>query len=200
MRNALLLFIFVFILIVSCNKKTVYENALSVVNKYFQYHNDHEVEKTLTIISDSIRFVMNKSNVERGKNSIRKLEEWNAAVYGRLSIPDMTLKGDTVFMSEMSEFNQWYLSLGIDSVQYNEGTYAIVKRGLITEFHPSALERNSAIEVSAKLKQFMKWADENRMAELYNLMPEGQFDYSAKNAYKWLELMREWKAETNTSD
>lgn len=199
MKKILIFSVLVILLSTGCKEELTISDPLEVVETYFEYRNAHDIEKTLSLFSDSIVFVMDENTREMGKEHIRKLESWNAAIYGQLSIPKMKIKGDTVLMTKITEVNQWYKSLGIDSVVYKGGTYAIVHNGLITEMRPSPLSNNSAIEASAKLRQFMAWAANERTVEMFNLMPKGQFDYSPQNASKWLELMREWSAISDTS-
>ena len=187
---------FLILVTLGCKEEATITDPMDVVKKYFEYHNAHDIDKTLSLFSDSVVFVMDDKNRSKGKDVMRKLERWNAAIYGQLSLPRMMITGDTVLMTKITEVNQWYLSLGIDSVVYRGGTYAIVKEGLIIEMRPSLLERNSAIEATARLKQFIKWASDNRTVEIINMMPNGQFDFKPQNAPKWLELMREWRTET----
>ena len=197
MKKLIIYSAFLILITIGCKEEATITDPMEVVNKYFEYHNAHDIDKTLALFSDSVVFVMDDKNRSTGKDVMRKLERWNAAIYGQLSIPRMMITGDTVLMTKITEVNQWYLSLGIDSVVYRGGTYAIVKEGLIIEMRPSLLERNSAIEATARLKQFIKWASDNRTVEIVNMMPNGQFDFKPQNAPKWLELMREWRTETD---
>jgi len=197
MKNVLIFSALIVLFSVGCRENSATStDPTEILNKYFEYRNAHDIDKTLSLFSDSAVFVMDANNKQAGKANIRKLENWNAAIYGQLSIPRMRIKGDTVHMSRITEVNQWYLAIGIDSVVYNEGTYAIVKNGLITEFCPATLERNSGIESTTKLRQFMTWATENRKTDVDNLMPNRQFDFKTENAFRWIELMREWRVET----
>jgi len=169
-------------------------NPENVIKDYFKYHNLHDIPKTLSFFADTARFIMTEQNQLQGRHEIRKLEEWNAAIDGKLEATGFNVRGDTVFINMIIEKNLWYKGLGIDSVVYSPGTYAVIMQGSISKFRPAPIEREYAQEVTIALKDFTEWASKERVEDIRKILQGKQFDYDHKNAPKWLELIGEWKA------
>jgi len=91
MKNVLIFSALIVLFSVGCRENSATStDPTEILNKYFEYRNAHDIDKTLSLFSDSAVFVMDANNKQAGKANIRKLENWNAAIYGQLSIPRIT--------------------------------------------------------------------------------------------------------------
>ena len=103
------LLIFSFILI-SCS----HQNR-SIINGYISAHNSHDINRSLSYYSDDISFELVRTWVKHGKNEIRNLEEWDAALNSKLNFYVTKESGDTLFCKG-TEQNEWFKGVGIDKI------------------------------------------------------------------------------------
>ena len=68
---------------------------------------------------------------KEGKEQIRNLAEYDAALNSELICPDFMISKDTVKCKTI-EKNDWFRLAGIDSVEY-EYSYFIIEKGLISK-------------------------------------------------------------------
>jgi SnoaL-like domain len=178
------------LILISCSQKS--EN-IKKVEEYFATHNLHNVNKTMKFYSPDAVFNIPGQDTFNGTEQIRKIEEWDAALNSNLETSSYEEDGDTVFVNEIVERNDWFKNMGIDSVVYNPGTKIIFEKGLIKAVLPSSLVLESRKTIITKLKMFVNWAKMVYPDELQKLLPEGKFDYKKENAHKWVQMLNEWR-------
>lgn len=187
--QAVFYFLFLlFVMILGCSPRL--EDRLKA---YEDAHNSHDVEKVMVFYAEDFRFEMVGSWVAEGKEEMRKLEEWDAAVNSHLTFTDLKVSGDTV-TCKATERNDLYRIAGIEGMHYKSSIF-IFYDGLIKEIKAEQTEKS----VRAKevvFKSFIEWASKERSQELTELKYEGEYVFSAENAKRWLALLQEWRKET----
>jgi hypothetical protein len=170
------------------------------VRGYLEAHNRQDVDGALAFLSEDAFFDVPGQMVFRGRDHIRKLEEWDAALNGRLTSSGFTEHGDTVAVERTTETNDLFRLLGIGEIQYEPGVRFVVEKGLITRLLPTPPNAESQKRIRKAFGAFLTWGMPGHAEEIRTLLPGGKFAYSRENAMKWLELVREWKgAPADTS-
>ncbi len=175
----------------SCSRPTLHDR----VKGYLSAHNSHEVEETMVFYAEDCQFTLPGQQTIAGKSNVRALEEFDAVVNSELLFSDVEGRGDTVFIGQVRERNDWFRLAGIDEVHYQPGSKFIFRNGFITQIRPADLTAASAEALEGSLQAITKWASRERSKLLAELMPEGKFVYNAETARKWLELLRDWRKQ-----
>jgi len=168
-------------------------NPANLLKAYQEAHNSHDVEKVLSLVTDDITFRLAGTGVKEGKEQIRWVEQWDAAVNSHLTFADIQVKGNMI-TCKVIEKNDLFKLYGIEEVHYTFATF-IFRDGLIKEItvEPSQKSVKAIDEIR---HSFIEWASQERSQQLEALRPEGEFVYSAENASLWLALLEEWREET----
>ena len=177
-----------FVMILGCSPRL--EGRLKA---YEDAHNSHDVEKVMVFYAEDFRFEMVGSWVAEGKEEMRKLEEWDAAVNSQLTFTDLNVSGDTVTCKVM-ERNDLYRVAGIEGMHYKSSIF-IFRDGLIKEIIAEQTEESVKTK-EAVFKSFIEWASKERSQELAELKHEGEYVFNAENAKSWLILLQEWREKT----
>ena len=176
-------------MIISCSPK-----LMNRLKAYEEIHNSHDVEKVMSFYTEDFRFEMVGMWVAKGKEEMRKLEEWDAAVNSHLTFTDLKVNGDTV-TCKLTEQNDLHRLAGIEGMHYKSSIF-IFHDGLIKEIIAEQTEESVKTKEGV-FKSFIEWASRERSQELAFLMHEGEYIFSAKNATGWLSLFRKWREETD---
>jgi ketosteroid isomerase-like protein len=164
------------------------------VRGYLDAHNRGDVDGALAFLSEDAFFDVPGQMRFQGRGPIRNLEEWDAALNGRLTLSGFTVRGDTVIAASASEFNDLFDRLGVGEIDYAPGVRFVVKKGLITRVFPSIPDSASQARIRKAFAGFLTWGMPRHPQEIRGLLPGGKFAYSKANAAKWIELVREWKS------
>ncbi len=183
-NNLITIFILTLFLCLNCSP-----NLNSVVLEYLGSHNKHNIEKELSYLTEDIIFEAVNIWTKEGKEQIRNLAEYDAAINSELISYDFKISNDTV-ICKVIEKNDWFRLVGIDSVEY-EYSYFIIVDGLISKI-VAKLTPHSTELISSKLQSIIKWASKNKPELLNELMPKGEFLYTKESAIKWLTLLKDW--------
>jgi len=164
------------------------------VKTYEEAHNNHDIDKTMSLYANDITFEIVGSWMKSGKEQVRGLAEWDAATNSQMFISEIYVSGDTVTF-KLKEGNDWFALIGIDFMYY-EPCSMIFSDGLIKELKAEVSEesRKAFQEVWPPIYQ---WLSEERSEELSPLIFEREFVYNAANAKTWLSLLKEYRQKAN---
>jgi hypothetical protein len=171
------------LLIVSCTK----EKPQEVVKSYIAAHNAHDIEKSLTFYDDNIVFELKGVWTKKGLSDLRSLEEWDAALNSNLKLASITSTEDTVFC-RVVENNDWFRAVDITDLVHDP-TVFVVKNGKIKKIIGSPMEKTGK-DIEAAIGALYQWSQKAQDSTINELIHNGQFEYSAKAAEKWLDLFR----------
>jgi len=165
-------------------------NLIKCLQAYEQAHNRHDIEAVLAMCTHDVRFEVVGVWIKVGKENVRLLEEWDAAVDGSLSLKDFVASEGMVSCHAL-ERNEWFKLAGIGEVEYSSCRFSF-RQGLIAEMRcEMTVECSEAI--GRVLRSVTGWASREREEEFTRLMPEGEFLYGRESARVWLALLREWR-------
>lgn len=160
------------------------------VRDYEETYNTHDVERLMALYADDIRFEITDVWVKEGKKAVRELAEWDKATNMHMTISDIKVSGDTVTFN-LVETNDWWRLAGIGEVHYVP-CVMVFRNCLISELRATMIKES--LDAYAKVwPSIMSWASEHRSEELAELLPGGEFIYSAEAARKWIVLLQEWR-------
>lgn len=183
----ILLIILLNVILLSCSPTL--ENR---VKTYEQAHNNHDIEKVMSLYSSDIRFEIVGTWIKVGKEQVRDIAEWDAATNSHMIITDIKVNEDTVTF-KLKEGNDWFRLAGIEFMYY-EPCKMVFEDGLMKEFTAEATQE-SIMAFQEIWPSIYQWISEERNEELSELISEGEFVYNFENAKKWLSLLKEWRAK-----
>ena len=164
-----------------------------VLKKYLDAHNAHNVEKVMSFYSDDISFDLIGVWKKSGTDEIRELAEWDAALKSTLAISDVMLKGDSVYC-KIKEKNEWFKAIGVEELVHDPVIFIIQDKkihGIIAYASPEV-----GMKVGETIGRLGDWSAANGDRTLQELLPGGEFKYSAEAARKWMLLFERWKKES----
>ena len=180
-------FIIVFIsalIFISCSKKPT-----RVIQEYETAFNAHNVSKLLSLFSNDASIELSALNKLKGKDQIKGYFEYDSVLSSNITISDISeSNGSAYFVVSLK--NDILKSIGI-----NEAKYSMIFK--ITDDKIENITASTTNETDNKLKEFQKpfmlWAGREKLDILNEIMPNGNLDFNAENAKKYLSLIFEWK-------
>ena len=193
MIKTLKAFIIVFVsalIFISCSKKPT-----EVVQEYETAFNSHSVSKLLSLFSDNAFIELSVLNKLKGKDQIKDYFEYDSVLSSNITISDVSESNGSAYFV-MSLRNDILKSIGI-----NEAKYSMIFK--ISDGKIENITASTTNETDNKLKEFQKpfmlWAGREKLDILNEIMPNGNLDFNAENAKKYLSLIFEWKKNNKTS-
>jgi len=172
-------------------------SLIGCLQAYEEAHNRHDVQGVMAMCTDDIRFEVVGVWVKVGKDNVRLLEEWDAAINGSLSLRDFEASDERVSCRAV-ERNDWFRLAGISEVEYTSCHFSF-RQGFMAEMR-GEMAAQSREAVSTALRSVMGWASRERGEVLARLMPGGEFVYGAETARVWLALLEEWRQSQSQGD
>jgi hypothetical protein len=165
-----------------------------IVKAYKDALNSHDVDSLLRFYSDDIVFnipalMMNLS----GKDDLRGVAEYDSVLKTNMEISNITVNNDTILCS-IRETNDWMNTVGISSAFYPNSMFVV--RGNKIVYIEADLADSSLNNFQDVFNSFLPWAKQTNSHALDSLMPEGKFQFNAKNGIIYLELLKEWRKST----
>jgi hypothetical protein len=155
-------------------------------------YNTHNVNDIVNLYADDAIFEVTGQFSLKGKDQIRDITKYDSVLNINMSVSNIKTVGDSVHCN-LSETNDWLQIAEIGEAHYS--VIFIFKKGLISKIIATA-EPETAKAFNNVLTALMIWAKENRFDLLTEMMPGGKFIYNAANATKTLNLLTEWKENT----
>ena len=166
------------------------KSLIERVQSYEQAHNRQDVGAVMAMCADDIRFENVGSWVKVGKDDVRLLEEYCAAINHSVSLHGFSASEETVSCRAL-ERNDFYRLMGINEVERTSCHFSF-RQGLIAEQRVEVAPK-SGEALSAAWPPMIAWVSRERGEVLARLMPQGEFVYSAESARAWLALLQEWR-------
>ncbi len=178
-----ILFIFYLLIIISCSK----EKDQEVVKSYITAHNKHDIKKALFFYDENIVFELKGVWIKNGLIEMQFLEEWDAVLNSNLKLESISSKKDTV-ICRIIENNDWFRAVGIFDLVHDPVIF-VISNGKIKNIigFPS---KKTGEEIGAAIGKLYQWSEKSQDSTIHDLIQNGQFEYSAITAQKWLELFK----------
>jgi hypothetical protein len=161
------------------------------VRAYEQTCNSHDFDGMMSFYAEDAQFKVVGAFDKIGIEEIRSITEWDTTVKVHMRISDITVNGDTVTF-KLVESNEWWRLAGIHEVTYSPCTM-IFSNGLIKLIKAEATNE-SLTAISKVLPGIFDWVSKERSEDFAEVMPGGEFIYTAESAKKWLELLKDRRA------
>jgi hypothetical protein len=167
--------------------------AVSLIERaraYEEAYNRHDLQAVMAMYTDDIRFEMIGDPPRLGKEEVRLVEEYCAAVNSMLSFKDLVETADGVSF-RATERNDWSRLAGIGEIEYVSCHFTF-RDGLLAAVRVEMAEPST--EASDRVwRSLMAWASKERGEALAQLMPAGEPVFEAETARGWLALLQEWR-------
>lgn len=168
----------------------------STLNKYVEAHNKHDLKTSLSLYDEEIVFDLG-GIVLTGMDEIQHLEEWDTTLKSEIHFSIISTRSDTLFCIGW-ESNAWFTNLGISRIDFDQVIF-VMHRGAI-RYISAGMDSSSIQQVTEAFVPLIAWLSENYPNAVNQLLPEGQFEYNAANAAKWLKLIEEYKQSDSGMD
>lgn len=169
------------LLLISCKG----ENKDEIIQSYFDVHNAHDIEKSLSYFGDEIEFELKGVWVKKGLDDMRSLEEWDAGMKSQLKLKSARIAGDTVYC-KVVESNDWFRTIGVQELNHDPVIF-VMEDGKFKNIiaFPS---QETGMKVEAAVGKIFEWSAKTGDSTVYGLIRDGQFVYSTEAAEEWLDL------------
>ena len=164
---------------------------------YLEHRNQHNINKSLSYLSDDIRFELIGVWIKTGLSDLRELEIWDKSMNTALDFEIAKTIGDTIICIG-TERNDWFSALDMEFVEYESVTFIFEKgkiREIIAKPDPTFTQR-----IIGKMQDVQAWTKENNDDTLRKLLPGGRFTYSKESAEMWLDLLQRWNESKSEKD
>jgi ketosteroid isomerase-like protein len=168
----------------------------SVVQGYREAFNSHNIDSLMRYYADDVVFEVAGLGMSlTGRESVRGVAEYDSVLNTIMSLSNMTVSGDSVFC-ELSETNDWLNAAGISQAYYSRAVFVVP--GSEISYIEAELSDSSAARINGVLDSLISWADQYCPERLEEMMPLGAFVYNADNAANSLDLLMEWRLESES--
>ena len=162
----------------------------NIILAYQNAHNIHDITQALTYYTDDIEFEIVGSWIKKGKTEIRKLEEWDASVGGKLVFHNLNISGN-VITCQGKEINEWFKLTDIDTIYYTEIKFTLQNQKISRI--KAQLDSTSFQKINNTLGSIINWASIQKPQIMSILMPNNKFEYSSENGEIWINLLKDWR-------
>jgi hypothetical protein len=161
------------------------------IASYQQAHNDHDIDKVMSMYTEDITFEVVGMFVKTGKDQVRGIAEWDLATNSKMIISDIQITGNSVTFN-LKEGNDWFRLVGIEYMYYTPCSM-VFDNGLIKSFKAEASAQS--MEAFGQVwPPVYQWLTEEKKEEMSKLTTqEGAFIYNKENARAWISILNEWK-------
>jgi len=177
---------------ISCETNDQRETMSKQFEAYFKSHNDHEVEKALSFLSDDFVLHFTEYDFKIDKGGLVDVLGWDKGVNGKVSYEKLTTKGDSI-TGLFTEQNDFLKLVGIEELKATI-TYRFDISGMITKQTYTPLPDQPSFQV--KMQAGIEWAKTNRPQELNEIYPKNQMQFNEEMGKRWVILLKEWKTAT----
>jgi len=157
-------------------------------------HNNHEIDKVISLYADDAKFVLVGGWVAEGKDNLIERFNWDFAVNGSLKFYNYKTINDTV-VCKVEERNDFFQMLDIDVVKYDYSKF-IFEGNVIKEVR-AKLNPESKNLIEDSMSSFIIWVSSEKPGELDSLKLNGNFIFTKEKSKNWLELLKAYRDKPN---
>jgi hypothetical protein len=176
--------LFLIVLTTSCASKKLDEK----VNAYQEAHNNNDIEKALSLLTEDIKYEVVGEWTLEGKEKLRKLFETDADTNSKQFFTDIKV-GENKVTFKFTEQNDWLKLARIDALLGESGQF-IFEKGLIKVIRLKR-SQESIMAMRKFRSSFGRWAANNRMDELSKL--KGTAVLAREDLPMFMRMMRDWR-------
>ena len=155
---------------------------------YFQAHNNHNIKKILSFLSDDFVLHFTEYNVKINKEGLVDVLGWDKGVNGEVSYENLIVNGDSI-TGLFIERNDFLNLVGIKELKATI-TYKFDVSGMIFKQAYTPLPDQPSFQ--DKMQVCVEWARSNRPEELKEIYPQNQMQFNQEMAKRWVILLGEW--------
>ena len=159
------------------------------VRAYEDAYNSHNLEEVVSQFTNNPTFEIKGQFILKGKQALRDLVAYDIALDIHMSIGNMKTAGDTVY-AHLTETNNWLQVAGIGEAHY---LIEFVFRDGAIEREVGTPTPETETAFQDVLRPLMAWAEREAPDRLEEMMPNGEFEYTAENAERTLALLEDWR-------
>jgi len=170
------------------------EKPEDVLAKYELNYNSHNITELLKLFDDNTEIELGVTSI-KGKDAIRSSLEYDSVLNTMITIHDITSSENNSFFV-MEQTNDLYKTVGINIVKFS--MIFEIKDGKIKHIRKSSTPATD-LNISNFRKAFLLWAAKQKLDLPDEMKPGSNFNYSAENGKKYLNLIMKWKMNSETS-
>jgi hypothetical protein len=160
---------------------------------YLEAHNAGRAEEMLAFYTEDAVLEIPGVGELKGTEQLRGIVAWDVANHGTLHSEGYAVTGDQLTIEHVTESNDWFRAIGVETVHYQPGIRIVVREGQLAEVRITPFTAESAKAVEAAYSPFMAWASAHPEEPLQALLPGGRFAYSKQSAEQWQAWFGKWR-------
>jgi len=180
------------IITISCKTKDQSETMRKQFEAYFKSHNAHEIEKTLSFLSDDFVLHFTEYDFKIDKEGLVDVLGWDKGVNGNVSYEKLTTNADSI-TGLFTEQNDFLKLVGIEELKATI-TYKFDISGKIVRQTYTPLPDQPSFQ--DKMQLSIEWAKINRPQELNDIYPKNQIQFNEETGKRWVILLKEYKTQS----
>jgi len=180
------------IITISCKTKDQSETMRKQFEAYFKSHNAHEIEKTLSFLSDDFVLHFTEYDFKIDKVGLVDVLGWDKGVNGNVSYEKLTTNADSI-TGLFTEQNDFLKLVGIEELKATI-TYKFDISGKIVRQTYTPLPDQPSFQ--DKMQLSIEWAKINRPQELNDIYPKNQIQFNEETGKRWVILLKEYKTQS----
>ena len=175
----------------ACAKK----DPAMLLQQYEAAYNTHNVDNIEDLLADSVVFKFDETMLIEGKDDIRNLIQYDSVLNAQLVFSNIQVNGDTAHFT-LTEKNDWLKMAHVEEYPYGNGELVFDNDGKVTFFRVDE-DKTSAKDFNKIFTSIVDWAQKDHKEEVDDLLETG---YNAKNAERWIVLLKQWQADNEPSE
>ena len=182
------IYIILALLFLACAEEPTPEQ---IVRNYIDAQNGHIISEKLEDIDEKTIFQIPGSGTSlTGIDEIKKRSQYDSVLNTQLTIISLIADGNTIICGVI-ENNLWLETAGLPPMAYDSSIFYVIG-GKIRKIiaYP---DDTSMYLMSSTFNNFTDWLIKERFEAAREMMPDGEFQYSAQNARRILSLLRDWR-------
>jgi len=154
-----------------------------------------DVDRSMSFLAEDfeLRDVAGDQRIDH--EAMPEVLRWNAALNSKLTFSDLEWEGDTV-RGLFTETNDLLDLLGIESRRFKiefQFSGDLIRQQVLDVMPSDGPSMEKALE------PFLEWASASRADDLQTIYPDGRWVYRASTADRWIELVRDWRADSEVA-
>jgi len=187
--SLLSLLLLIVMVTISCSTNNQSKTMRTQFKVYFESQNHHEIEKTLSFLSEDFELHFTEYDIKIDKKGLVDVLGWDKGVNGKVSHDKLIVKGDSI-AGLFTERNDFLKLVGIEELKATI-TYRFDVSGMIVKQTYTPLPDQPSFQ--DKMQSCIEWARTNRPQELKEIYPQNQMQFNEEMAKRWVILLKEWK-------
>ncbi len=173
-------------------------NLIGQVKAYEDAHNKYDVTAVMALFADDAVFELVGQGTLPNLDAIRAIHEYDKAIHAQIDFQSCIAAGNQVTCAVVEQ-NEWLKIAGLEDIYYPATVFTFTKSGKIQKI-AATISTDDGAAMGTVLADFILWImaeQPNAATDLFT--SEGVFIYNGTNGTLVLDLLAQWRAESQNT-